>query len=773
MPRSYDLRAARLEGLHQPFAPDVGIREASDDLIRGRLNLGFADLPKPDFGTPMDEDFWSSFAENHGNTFALYLCGLRPVRLLAAAAIAERNHDYLRLADAFVASFVVQAAGPRPADMAFNDHAIAERIENLTALLHAATEVGHDLESNDQIAELVREDALRLLDRAYYQVGHNHGIIADRAVILAAILLQADDAETWIDQAARRLRHQVAHAFGPDGVHSENSFDYHLTVTRLLANCAKILRLLEHPYAAELAEALGKSSEFVVHALKPDLTTPLFGDSKPLADGTKRSGPNLTAFSDSAQHIAYITSKGTTGERPDVLFKHFPSGYAFIRSSFEPEDYESATWISLRAGSTTRVHRQRDDLAVGLYSKGHDIFIDSGMNDYTPHDPVTRHMASIAAHTTTAVEGKGHTLAAATGRKFRIVAARPGPIWDYVAASNHAIAGVAIYRHLYYLRELDVLVIHDEFIAERPHTYLQYFKLSPEVSLVAPGGEGLTLAIGATGFVADLVQLAGYDRLELSAGRSGAPMSVVSTGFGTVRPTQTLTYRATGETLDLITVVGIRDAKAEPVALALAEGHIAVGPVELPRVRSAPPRFHGSRVSAAGTAIEVTNERGPGAATFAVHAFALHDGSILCRHDYTSAPSITIDNPDRVDCALVYFVRNAQYDRTEGVLALCRYGPHGVEIFTYNSLHSPVVDGATCRAITDDEFEFAVELRYDLPATFRWWVYRNGANVRHDPSGERVARFTFDRPGSYVVMCSVVDPLFGESWFEQFDPITL
>lgn len=771
MPRLYDLRAAHLAGLEISLIPDERIQEAGADLAHGKLNLGFIGLPIPEFDGPIDEEFWQTFPENHGNTFALYLCGLRPVYLLAASAVEARDPERLRQADVFVSSFAAHAAGPRPADMTFNDHAISERIENLTYLLQAANDLEYELQCHDQVADLVHNDALLLLEGHRYQARHNHGIIADRAVMLAAVLLGDEDRTNWIDRAIQRLRLQVAHAFGDDGVHCENSFDYHLTITMLLANCVELLQLLREPYASELSNTIDNACEFIAYALKPNQRTPLFGDSKGATDGTRRIEPYLRLLPDSHQHIEYVMSAGQSGQRPASLLKHFSSGYVFLRSSFDADSFADATWVSLRAGYTTRVHKQRDDLAIGLYSKGHDILVDSGMAGYMPHDPVTRHMASVEAHTTTAVEGKSQTLAAASGRKFRIVAAREESNWGQMTASNHAIPGVAIYRHLYYLRQSDVLIIHDEFISDVPHTYLQYFKLAPEISLTTPGDEGLTLAIGSTGFVADLIQLAGHDSLQLSVGKSGVPMSVVSTGFGTVRPTQTLTYRATGNTVDLVTAIRIRRGTDDPVPVTHDDERITVGKVEVPRTRSTPPRYYGSKVSAAGTLIHLTNEPGPGAADFAVYAYDLRDGSVLYKHGYTAARTMTIENPDRIDCALVYFVRNADRERTEGIVALCRYRERGVELLSYPELHTPLVRGTSQRATHDNEFEFSVDLDYDLSATFRWWVYRNGANIQHISSGERLARFTFDRPGTYVVMCSIVDPLFGESWFEHFDPV--
>ncbi len=776
MTRSYDLRAAHVGGLERALVADGLIRTAAHDLIGGTLNLGFADLPTPAFDTSdLGDSFWNSFPENHGNTFALYLCGLRPAYLLGAGGFATRDPAYLRLADSFVRSFAEHAEGPRPADMAFNDHATAERVENLTLLLRAADELNVDLESYELIFDIVRRDTLLLVDGDLYQSWHNHGIIADRAVLLAAILLQDEDGARWTERAIERLRLQVGHAFGADGVHCENSFDYHLLVTTVLADCVDILRLIGDPYATELELVLDGACEFIAHALKPSGRTPLFGDSKGSPEGTRRIDGYRAALPDSAGLVRYVLSKGLDGNRPEKTVRHFPSGYAFIRSTFEPEGFDDATWISLRAGYSTRVHKQRDDLSIGLYSKGHDIFVDSGMTDYMPHDPVTRHMASVAAHTTTGVEGSEQPLAAGLGRKFRIIACRRHESWDYVAASNHAIAGVAIYRHLYYLRESDVLIIHDEFISDDPHTYLQYFKLSPDVSLVSPDHEGVQLAIGTSGSVADVLQLASYDSLQLSTGKGGSPMSVVSTGFARVRSTQTLTYRTTGSTVDLITAIRIRRASDEPLPVELQDKSVTVGTQVVPLIRSSPPRFYGSKVSTVGNEIHLTNEPGPGAENFAVYAHALSDGAILSRRDYTSAETLVVENPERVDCALVYFVRNSQFDRAEGVLAVCRYKADGVELRSYADLHKPMVHEISSRAVPESEgaFEFVIDLRYDLPARCRWWVYRNGANIHHEAAGGPVARFDFDRPGTYVVMCSVVDPLFGESWFGQFDPITV
>ena len=305
------------------------------------------------------------------------------------------------------------------------------------------------------------------------------------------------------------------------------------------------------------------------------------------------------------------------------------------------------------------------------------------------------------------------------------------------------------------------------------HSYAQIFKLSPDVSLRNPDGDWMSLAIGDTEFVADIVQLAGHDELFLDVGRAGDPMSVLSTGFGSTRPTQTVRYRKVGSSTDFVTCIRIREAGSSPVNLRLERDRIGVGSVWIPRQPSLPPRFYGAEVRAHDCELQVRNVVGSGAVQFCTYLFRLDNGAVISKLPYTDQPVLTIANESKVDCVVMYYVRNSELEVAQGILATCRYVDGAPHVETYASLHVPEVRQAVHRQASASEHEFQIELSYDFPVTARWWVYRNGANVQHISNGALSASFGFDRPGSYVVMWSLNDPLFGEFAFEQFAPIVV
>lgn len=769
----FDYAAALLPTLKEAFASDMSIVDSARRLQNGRLSTGFKGLPEPPFNVAdVSADVWRTTSVGHGNTFSLYLLGLRPVYLLSRAAILQGREGPMDLADKLVRSFQHYAQRGLATDMMDNDHAIAERIENLTYYAYAAAAFGRDSVSlRRDLRSMIERDVSVLLDGGVYQRNHNHGIIADRAVLLGAILLGAGEHHDWIERAVARLKEQVAAAYGDDGVHVENSFDYHRTITTLLASCSEILRLVGDPYAATLNSTIASAGEYFAFALKPNGKAPLFGDTK--GDDASPSARFLDLLPNPSPEIRYMLTQGAEGHPPARLFHRFSSGYVFMRETVEPSRFAKSIWVSLRAGYSTRTHKQRDDLSLGLFSNGYDIFVDSGMSGYLHSDPMTQHMASVGAHTTTSVDDIEYSLARANGRRFRIVAAQQAREWDYVAASNHVHRGVCVYRHLYYLRKRNALVIHDHMRADSTRAFRQHFKLGPDIVPTEFSSMSASLGVDGAGVQATLFQLIAAEQVEKTFGDDGKPWSFLSTGFGSTTPTHTLTYTRRGQEVEFVTVVRLGDGM--DVATPVMDGRtVRVDDIQLTLTTIEPPRFYGARVTWASDSLRVQHQRGLGATEFAVYLISEETGQIVLRTDYSDAPDHVLPLSSTGTFTIMYYVRNAYSESAQGILGSVMRTPDGaVSIVTREELHVPRVRGAECVQVGGAEYEFQVDVDYDYPLTVRWWVYRDGANVVHLPEGELCQRFTLDRPGHYVVMWSLNDSRFGEFSFEQFPVIVI
>ena len=762
------------------YAPQKVISFA-DELLEGRLTVGYEGFKTMRYNPHKLALFnWNTSTAQNANTFSLYLLGLRHLFLLAHACELKMDRRYLELADDFVSSFYqYQASGEPLHGMIYNDHTMAERIENLVYLHYVAQKAGYQLEACVLLVELITDSVNRLLGDKYYLRNHNHGIIVDKAALTGIYFLNKPDADQQIEYVVNRLKKQVDYAYYQDGVHKENSIDYHISVSVLLWGCYHILKHIDHTYRCSLYETLKKANEFIVYALKPDNFRPLFGDSKKMVSFQKNNdGTNtrITAMVDNFNNdpsLEYIASKGQKGSRPDYLSRFFPCGYVFFREHFLAEDYENATWMSLKAGFTTRVHKHRDDLSICLYSKGFDIFIDSGMCGYMPKDRFKEYMESVPAHTAIGIRNIDYTIANGNGEKVKIQRFTRSSACDYAMASSKVYDSTTIYRHVYYLRQQDIMIIRDEICSDKEQVYAQYFNLSNEVMPGLLSKAEVELRIGDTPYTAVIRQLQPIDELNMLEGDKTDPGSFVSTGFGSNTESKTLEYLRKGKSLQFVTVVEIKHdlSPAHQITLNLDELVIHPGKIRLPFHKTREVRFRGAEVTTHRNKVKIVNQAHYHEDRYSFYVFT---GSEVIKHPYKSAETLLYEHKGCDDFVLLYYVANQTGELEKGILGDFRVTESGVvKNRIYQTLHRPVINKQTIEPLDQIRYRFVVDLDYDYPVSFSWWIYYNGSCIKFEQNDRPVFEFACSKAGEYVAMCSLRDKYFSEFYFHQFDKVII
>ncbi len=765
-----------VERMAETYPPSQYV-EFAHMLLGGELALGYAGVEAKRYNPHrLDRFDWGQGIPRNTNTYSLHLFGLRHVWLLARAHGVQPDVHFLELADDFVLSLHAYLTGaPQRHGMADNNHAVAERLEALVALHDEARRAGYALRCQDELIWLVEDSLAKLLAGENYLINHNHGILADKAALIGAIFLNHPTVEEEMDRIVVRLRQQVAYAFTDDGVHKENSLGYHFLVLTLLWGCYYALEYAGHGYGQVMLPRLGKAYVFAANALKPDGYRPPFGDTTGVpvfpraADGTRQRPAPVIPLYDSPL-MRYVATRGQDGQPPEELSVLFPSGYVFFREHFRPHDYDQATWLSLKAGYTTRVHKHRDDLSICLYSKGYDIFVDSGMCGYMPRDRYKDYMESVPAHTTIGIRGEDYSIAAGNGERFRIQRFQRGADYDYAMASARIYEGVAIYRHVYYLRRLDAVVLRDEIHADRERTFVQYFNLSNDVSLGRADCDEVELAIGDGAHCAILRQVGGTDGLTVRQGEDGP--SFVSTGFGSCDPARTLEFHKTGAEVEFLTVIEIhrREDAPLPVGLDDARRTLSLAGVDIALETTVPVRLGGASVSVVGSTVTVRNPGGQPGTRFAL--YALTQKGEYHKLPYTTEETLAYTNECDEGFRLIYFVANQTGEVCKGILGEFRRTPEGLEATkVYHTPHQPVVAGRQVEPLGANRTRFTVEVAYDYPAACSWWVYHNGSLRQYEQNQSYSYECCFDNPGEYVVMYSFRDKCFGEFAFDQFEKI--
>ena len=175
------------------------------------------------------------------NTFQLYLQSLNPVIVLARAFELKRDRAFLQFGMRLIKSWsnYRQRTPQSQNRYLFNDHSVALRANNLMYFGKVCHEHGFwDERLTGLLAEIIGECGAWLYDDRHYTKNHNHGIMQDEALLHIGCLLKRKD---YIQHAKERLKGQWADAFNEEGIHQENSPEYHSIVTGLFRSVADFL----------------------------------------------------------------------------------------------------------------------------------------------------------------------------------------------------------------------------------------------------------------------------------------------------------------------------------------------------------------------------------------------------------------------------------------------------------------------------------------------------------------------------------------------------
>ncbi|MDO5852311.1 MAG: heparinase II/III family protein [Methanobacteriaceae archaeon] len=195
-----------------------------------------------------------------------------------------------------------------------------------------------------------------------------------------AYFLNNDDKREWLNIVKNRLTEQMNFAFNDEMVHVENSPGYQMGVIDLFRIISEFLVQFNDEYGTKLYDDVIKSTEFMAYIAKPNGAVAAIGDTNDIIGGNIIK--NMEHFKN--DHLTYGFSQGTRGTKPTETSMFYPkSGYYISHNRWESEDYSKSTWTMFKSGYSSKTHKHADDNSFMLYSKGYDIFVDSGWYNYT------------------------------------------------------------------------------------------------------------------------------------------------------------------------------------------------------------------------------------------------------------------------------------------------------------------------------------------------------------------------------------------------------
>ena len=286
---------------------------------------------------------------------------------------------------------------PTRIPMSYHDETTAQRTIALTCLIKDYAELLTSAQ-RDTVLEIIREGAALLVSEEFHSSGTNHGMYQDLALLAAAPFLE--DGERTAELAHSRLTDYFEMSFTGDGIHREQSPEYHCLVTSHIRRYVQAIADERPETATRLRRLLESAEPYALLSISP------LGAFAPVSDVT--STPVLAtgyARSFSSEEYRFAVTQGSQGNPPSLhqLIAE-DTGVAVYRADWRDPD---SLYLYFSAAYNADYHKHSDDLSLYLVHRGLELIREAGPNGYQMEDPYTVYAFSSFAHNTLIVDGAG------------------------------------------------------------------------------------------------------------------------------------------------------------------------------------------------------------------------------------------------------------------------------------------------------------------------------------------------------------------------------
>ena len=353
-------------------------------------------------------------------------------------------------------------------------------------------------------APIPAEFNLEFLDSIARQVNYlcdhltparNHRTLELAAVFLAAAVFpEFRDAERWLDLAKRELLANIQADHLPDGVHCEQSTDYHHLVLKNYLWVRRLAKLNHIALPVAMDDLMRKALEFAVYVHRPDGAIPS------LSDGDSRSFLDLLAqgyelYGDEA--MLYVATRGQQGTAPAQRSKGFADGgYYILRSGWGDgtEAYQDERYLIFDCGPLGRGnHGHFDLLSFEMAAYGRSLIVDPGRYTYdeSGEENWRVRFRGTAYHNTVQVDGLNQTRYEFKNTKFRITGPEPawqlcewqnGAGYDYLRGLARSHEYDAVHERRIFFCAPEYWIVSDLLRAPAPHVYDLRFHLGADAN---------------------------------------------------------------------------------------------------------------------------------------------------------------------------------------------------------------------------------------------------------------------------------------------------
>ena len=291
------------------------------------------------------------------------------------------------------------------------------RVQNWITSLHALVLKGRDGASAPIDPALFRRVLHSLHEQVVYLCENltpkrNHRTLELLAIFIAGVVFpEFAAAGQWRRFALEQTLLNIENDLQADGVHCEQSTDYHHLALRNWLQVRQLAQANGVPVPPGMDRALEQALEFSLHVHQPNGRVPSFSDGDarsylPLLD----QGARLFGRSD----MRFVATAGREGSAPAALHAHFPvSGYHVLRSTWGTGAcFDQAHHLVFDCGPLGEGnHGHFDALSFELAADGQPLVVDPGRFTYSEAGETNwrLHFRGTAAHNTVCVDGLQQT----------------------------------------------------------------------------------------------------------------------------------------------------------------------------------------------------------------------------------------------------------------------------------------------------------------------------------------------------------------------------
>lgn len=400
-----------------------------------------------------------------------------------------------------------------------------------------------------QLSKSLQQQAAWL--RANLTPARNHRTLELLALFLMAVTFGDQEQLAFVRQ---EIAVNLASDFRPDGVHIEQSTDYHHIVLRNALAIRQVAAANGIALPPEVDAAIRRALEFALYVHRPDGWIPS------LSDGD--TGSYLTLLVQGAEiygdeRLRYVATQGRAGQRPEERHKAFPDGgYYILRSGWgETEPFADERWLVFDCGPLGEGnHGHLDLLSFEFYAYGRALVVDPGRYTYDEAGAENWrvHFRGTGSHNTVLVDGRNQTRYEFHKRKFKIRG--PQPEFELKAFSGEGrVRGVARSADYDVVHEREIRLVNGQHVEIRDwlrspseHTYDLLFHLNG----FAQGHTVVQREPGRT--VVTSPHLAFVQTAEAAC---FLDQGWVSRSYGEKQPAPVVRFRATGKDAEFFTVL--------------------------------------------------------------------------------------------------------------------------------------------------------------------------------------------------------------------------